>query len=90
MGRRQHPRRWSEAARFVARTLDEDDSAHVLIHCQSGVHRSVMVAYAALRLRNHPPDEAANLIARHRAEAELLPIYRASVDEWSGGSTQRG
>jgi protein-tyrosine phosphatase len=83
-GRRQHPRRWSVAARFVASTLDEDDAARVLIHCQAGSHRSVLVAYAALRLRNHSADDAAALIGSHRIEAELLSAYRASVDDWIG------
>jgi protein-tyrosine phosphatase len=81
-GWRQHPRRWSGAARFVARTLDEDAGARVLIHCKAGVHRSVLVAYAALRLRHHSAQDAARLISRHRVEAELLPAYRASVDDW--------
>lgn len=81
-GHRQHPRRWAAAASFVARTLSEDVTARVLIHCKAGVHRSVMVAYAALRLRNHSPDDAADLIHQHRAEAELLPRYRASVEDW--------
>lgn len=56
--------------------------ARVLIHCHSGIHRSVLVAYAALRLRDHSADKAARLIVRHRVEAELLPAYRASVDDW--------
>jgi protein-tyrosine phosphatase len=81
-GWRQHPRRWSAAARFVASTLVEDPGARVLIHCKAGVHRSVLVAYAALRLRGHSGDDAAALIHGHRAEAELLPAYRASVDDW--------
>ena len=81
-GLRQHPRRWSSAARFVAHVLDEDDAARVLIHCKAGVHRSVLVAYAALRLRDHTADGAADLILSHRAEAELLPAYRASVEDW--------
>lgn len=81
-GWRQHPRRWSAAARFVARTLDDDPAARVLVHCKAGVHRSVLVAYAALRLRGRPADVAAGLIHGHRAEAELLPAYRASVDDW--------
>jgi protein-tyrosine phosphatase len=81
-GWRQHPRRWSAAARFVARTLDQDAGARVLVHCQAGVHRSVMVTYAALRLRRHSAESAAGLIHRHRKEAELLPSYRDSVDEW--------
>jgi protein-tyrosine phosphatase len=80
--RRQHPRRWSAAARFVARVLDEDATARVLIHCKAGEHRSVLVAYAALRLRDHSAEGAASLITRHRFEAELLPAYRASVDDW--------
>lgn len=83
-GWRQDPRRWSAAARFAARALDEDATAGVLIHCRAGIHRSVLVAYAALRLRNHSADDAAGLILRHRAEAELLPAYRASVDDWIG------
>jgi protein-tyrosine phosphatase len=81
-GWRQHPRRWSAAARFVARTLDEDPTARVLIHCKAGVHRSILVACAALRLRGHSGDDAMRLIHDHRAEAELLPAYRASVDDW--------
>lgn len=80
--RRQNPRRWSAAARFVVRALDEDATARVLIHCYAGSHRSVLVAYAALRLRDHSTDDAANLILRHRVEADLLPAYRASVDDW--------
>jgi protein-tyrosine phosphatase len=81
-GWRQHPKRWSAAAQFVARTLDEDPAARVLIHCKAGVHRSVLVAYAALRLRGHAAEAAAALIHGHRAEAKLLPRYRASVDDW--------
>ena len=81
-GWRQHPRRWSAAARFVVQVLDEDAATGVLVHCKAGSHRSVLVAYAALRLRGHSPNRAASLILRHRAEAELLPAYRASVDDW--------
>jgi len=81
-GWRQHPRRWSAGARFAARTLDEDPTARVLVHCKAGVHRSVLVAYAALRLRGRSADEASRLIHGHRAEAELLPAYRASVEDW--------
>ena len=88
-GWRKHPRRWSAAACFAARTLDEDAVARVLIHCQAGVHRSVLVAYAVLRLRNHPADEAASLILRHRVQAELLPAYRASVDDWIAANDPR-
>jgi protein-tyrosine phosphatase len=81
-GWRQHPRRWAAAAEFVARTLGEDPTARVLIHCKAGVHRSVLVAYAALRLRGHSADDATALIHGHRDEAELLPAYQASVDDW--------
>jgi protein-tyrosine phosphatase len=83
-GWRQHPRRWSAAARFVVSTLNEDATARVLVHCMAGCHRSVLVAYAVLRLRNHSAEDAARLILGHRAEAELLPAYRASVDDWLG------
>jgi protein-tyrosine phosphatase len=62
--------------------LDDDAEARVLIHCKAGVHRSVLVAYAALRLRGRSSSEAAALITRHRAEAELLPAYQASVEDW--------
>jgi len=88
-GWRQHPRRWSAAARFVASALDEDTGAGVLVHCMGGSHRSVLVAYAALRLRGHPAERAAGLILRHRAEAELLPAYRASVEDWLAEFTAR-
>jgi predicted protein tyrosine phosphatase len=90
-GRRQPPRRWSAAAVCAARVLDEDATAHVLVHCKAGVHRSVMVAYAVLRLRGRPADDAAGLIARHRLEAELLPAYRVSVEDWiaTGGAMPR-
>jgi protein-tyrosine phosphatase len=81
-GWRQPPRRWSAAARFAVQALEEDPAARVLIHCKAGVHRSVLVAYAALRLRGHSGDDAAALIHGHRAEAELLSAYRASVDDW--------
>ena len=88
-GCHQHPRRWSDAARFAARALDEDATSRVFIHCKAGSHRSVLVAYAALRLRNHSADNAANLITSHRVEAELLPAYRASVDDWIGNTALR-
>jgi protein-tyrosine phosphatase len=81
-GWRKPPRQWSAAAWFVARVLDEDDTAAVLVHCRAGVHRSVLVTYAALQLRGHPAADAAALILANRAEAELLPTYRASVDDW--------
>jgi protein-tyrosine phosphatase len=84
-GRRQHPRRWAHAALFAAGALTGDATARVLIHCQAGSHRSVLVAYAVLRLRGHSGDDAARLILDNRAEAELLPAYRASVDQWVTG-----
>jgi protein-tyrosine phosphatase len=80
-GRRQPPRLWAPAARFAAEALD-DPEARVLIHCQQGRRRSVLVAYAALRLRGHDAEEAARLILSHRTEARLVPAYRASVEDW--------
>jgi protein-tyrosine phosphatase len=80
-GRRQPAEGWAQAAEFVAEAL-EDPNARVLIHCQRGRRRSVLVAYAALRLRGRSPEEAAELILAHRKEAHLVPAYRASVEEW--------
>lgn len=81
-GRHQPPALWSAAARFAAATLDEDPDAGVLVHCQHGRRRSVLLAYAVLRLRGHGPDEATSLILRHRREAEIVPAYQASVERW--------
>lgn len=80
-GRPQDSEAWAEAAEFVAAAL-EDPGAKVLIHCQRGRRRSVLVAYAALRLRGRSPQEAAELLLTHRKEAHLVPAYRASVEEW--------
>ncbi len=81
-GRRQAPELWSPAARFAAEVLAEDEENRVLIHCQQGRRRSVLVAYATLRLRGHPAEDAARLILSHRVEARLVPAYRASVEDW--------
>ena len=80
-GRPRPPALWSAAALFAASALDDPD-AGVLIHCQQGRRRSVMVAYAVLRLRGHNPDDAAALILAHRREAELVAVYRAGVEAW--------
>jgi predicted protein tyrosine phosphatase len=81
-GRAQPPRRWSAAAEFAAATLDTRPDARVLIHCQQGRHRSVMLAYAVLRLRGHSPATATTLITTHRLEARLLEPYTTSVERW--------
>lgn len=83
-GRPQDPGAWADAAEFAAAAL-EDPEAKVLIHCQRGRRRSVLVTYATLRLRGHDPDEAARLILAHRREAHLVPAYRHSVEEWLRG-----
>ena len=80
-GRPQSPDAWAEAAEFAAEALD-DPTAKVVIHCQRGRRRSVLVAYATLRLRGHAPEDAARLILSHRKEAHLVPAYRASVEAW--------
>jgi protein-tyrosine phosphatase len=82
LGRRQPPRLWSAAAHFAARVLDEDTAAGVLVHCQQGRRRSVMLSYAVLRLRGHGPDEATALISRHRLEARFVDAYTASIEDW--------
>jgi protein-tyrosine phosphatase len=73
---------WSPAALFAATALEADTHARVLIHCQQGRRRSVLVAYAVLRLRGHSPEQAESLILTHRREAELVLAYRASVERW--------
>ncbi len=80
-GRPQDPADWAPAALFAAEAL-EDPDARVLIHCQRGRRRSVLVAYATLRLRGLSSDDAARLILRHRRESHLVPEYRESVEKW--------
>jgi protein-tyrosine phosphatase len=81
-GRRQRPAVWATAACFADRALTEQPEAGVLIHCTAGRRRSVMLAYAVLRLRGHPSEEAAALVLRYRIEAELVPAYVRSVERW--------
>jgi protein-tyrosine phosphatase len=82
LGRPQPPRVWSAAAQFAARVLADDPGAGVLVHCQQGRRRSIMLAYAVLRLRGHAPERAATLILRHRVEAQLVGAYIDSVERW--------
>jgi protein-tyrosine phosphatase len=88
LGRRQHPRLWAPAACFAVRVLDSQPQARVLIHCQQGMHRSAMLAYAVLRLRGHTAADAAALILDHRTEAQLLPAYVSSVEQWMSSSSR--
>jgi protein-tyrosine phosphatase len=81
-GGTQAPRRWAPAARFAADVLDNDPGARVLIHCHQGRRRSVLVAYAVLRLRGRSADAASAIILDHRKEAVLVPAYLASVETW--------
>ncbi|BCB75867.1 hypothetical protein Pflav_022770 [Phytohabitans flavus] len=81
-GQHQHPRLWSAAAHFAAGVLDGDPDARVLIHCHQGRRRSVMLAYAVLRLRGHSVAGASDLITGHRAEAVMVQAYARSVEGW--------
>jgi protein-tyrosine phosphatase len=81
-GQPQRPRLWSAAARFAADALDGDPAARVLIHCHQGRRRSIMLTYAVLRLRGRTPEEATDLISRHRAEAVIVEAYTRSVESW--------
>jgi protein-tyrosine phosphatase len=81
-GLRQRPAVWAPAARFAARVLEDQPQAGVLIHCTAGRRRSVMLAYAVLRLRGHDRARAAALILRYRTEAVLVPAYVRSVEHW--------
>jgi len=81
-GRPKDPALWAPAARFAARALEDDPDARVLVHCQQGRRRSVMVAYAILRLRGMPPDEAERAVLETRPHGALVPAYRDSVERW--------
>jgi hypothetical protein len=81
-GKPQSPAAWSAAALWAARVLDDDPTAGVLIHCQQGRRRSVLVAYAVLRLRGRTPADAARAILTARPVTQLVPTYRASVERW--------
>jgi protein tyrosine phosphatase (PTP) superfamily phosphohydrolase (DUF442 family) len=81
-GRPKAPARFAGAVVFAAAALAEDSGHRVLIHCQQGRRRSVLVAYAVLRVAGHDPDEAAGLIAAHRHQADLVPAYLDSVEAW--------
>jgi protein-tyrosine phosphatase len=81
-GLRQPPAAWAAAACFAAGVLDDQPQARVLIHCTAGRRRSVMLAYAVLRLRGHDPAGAAALLIRYRSEAMLVPAYVRSVERW--------
>lgn len=81
LGRRQSPLLWRSAVRFAVRALDDPD-ARVLVHCQQGRRRSILVTYAVLRVRGHSAEAAGRLIADSRAEAQLVPAYLASVERW--------
>ena len=78
----QRPAAWAAAACFAARVLEDQPQAGVLIHCSAGRRRSVMVAYAVLRLRGHGPARAAALVLRYRPGAQLVPAYVRSVEQW--------
>jgi protein-tyrosine phosphatase len=84
-GLRQRPAAWAAAACFAARVLADQPQAKVLIHCTAGRRRSVMLAYAVLRLRGHDPAHAAALVLSYRPEAMLVPAYLRSVEQWLAG-----
>jgi protein-tyrosine phosphatase len=81
-GLRQRPTAWAAAARFATHALEAEPRAGVLIHCTAGRRRSVMLGYAVLRLRGHEQAEAAALILAHRTDAQLVPAYVRSVEQW--------
>jgi protein-tyrosine phosphatase len=81
-GLRQRPAAWAAAAGFALRVLEDEPEAGVLIHCTAGRRRSVMVAYAVLRLRGYDRTQAAALVLRYRTEAMLVPAYVRSVERW--------
>jgi protein-tyrosine phosphatase len=78
----QRPAIWAAAACFAARVLDHQPQAGVLIHCTAGRRRSVMLAYAVVRLRGHDGSRAAALVLSYRPQAVLVPAYVRSVERW--------
>jgi len=81
-GEPQPPRLWSDAVLFAAAALDGDPDARVLIHCHQGRRRSVMIAYAVLRMRGRSRQEATDAITKDRVEAIHVPAYQDSVERW--------
>jgi protein-tyrosine phosphatase len=81
-GRPKDPREFAHAAEFAARAILDDPDARVLVHCQQGRRRSVMVAYATLRLLGRSEDDAARGVLEARPMGRLVPAYRASVERW--------
>jgi protein-tyrosine phosphatase len=86
-GLRQRPAVWVAAACFAAQVLDDQPQAGVLIHCTAGRRRSAMLAYAVLRLRGHDRTGAAALVLSYRTEAQLVPAYVRSVEQWLATTT---
>jgi protein-tyrosine phosphatase len=78
----QRPAVWAAAACFAAQVLTEQQHAGVLVHCSAGRRRSAMLAYAVLRLRGNAAGQAAALVLSYRTEAELVPAYVRSVEQW--------
>jgi protein-tyrosine phosphatase len=81
-GRPKDPEQWADAALFAAKVLQADPDARVLVHCQQGRRRSVMVAYATLRLLGRSEAEAARGVIEARPMGRLVPAYRSSVERW--------
>lgn len=88
-GRPKDPSQWAAAARFGAHAL-EDPGARVLVHCHQGRRRSVMVAYAILRLRGKSEEEASRAVIEARPHGMLVPAYRASVERWLADARTEG
>lgn len=88
-GRPQPPRQWAAGATFAAHALASDPDAAVLIHCHQGRRRSVMLAYAVLRIRGHTSEQATALIKRYRADATFVDAYLRSVEDWLADARRR-
>ena len=87
-GLRQRSSVWAPAVCFAAGVLEDQPQAGVLIHCTAGRRRSVMLAYAVLRLRGHDRNEAAALVLSYRTQAQLVPAYVRSVERWLATATR--
>ena len=70
-----------DAAVFTLEALRQP-RARVLFHCAAGIHRSPMMLLAILRVLGHSPDEAIDMIAAARPQAEFLDVYLDSIEDF--------
>jgi protein-tyrosine phosphatase len=70
-----------DAARFTLEALRQP-RARVLFHCQAGIHRSPMMLLAILRVLGHEQEQAIDLIAAARPQADFPDVYLDSIEDF--------